>query len=38
MAEVEIRNLTFIDEDGDEVRVADWQGRKTLLVFMRWLG
>lgn len=35
---IETRQLAFIDEHGKEVRVADWQGQKTLLVFMRWLG
>ncbi len=34
----ENQQLTFTDEQGYEVRVTDWQGQKTLLVFMRWLG
>lgn len=33
-----IDRLTFLTEDDREVSVADWRGRPTLLVFLRWLG
>lgn len=30
--------LTFLTEDGSSVSTADWRGKPTLLVFLRWLG
>lgn len=33
-----IERLRFHTEDGRETGPADWQGRRALLVFLRWLG
>ncbi|MFW6074897.1 MAG: hypothetical protein ACOC9Y_04830 [Chloroflexota bacterium] len=35
---IDLADIRLFDEQGQEIRLSDWRGRPTILVFMRWLG